>query len=74
VTSAAEVSADGRWSLTVGLEQLVHAGEQLQQPVAVVRRGGAAQHGEEQHGGLALHPLQGEATRGRRAAVPQLGR
>lgn len=38
-----------------------------------VELGGAAlQHREEEHGGLALHPRQGESTRGRRASVSQL--
>lgn len=59
--------------LTVGLEKLVDVGQQLQQSVEVELGGAALQHGEEQHRGLALHPLQRETTRGHRAAtVPQL--
>lgn len=61
--------------LTIGLEELVDVGQQLQQPVEVELGGAAMQHGEEQHRGLALHPLQGETTRRHRAvAVPQLHR
>lgn len=56
---------------TVGFE-FVDVGQELQQTVEVVLGGAAPQHGEQQHRGLALHPLQRESTRGRRAAVPQL--
>lgn len=56
---------------TVGFE-FVHICQELQQAVEVVLGGAALQHGEEQHRGLALHPLHRESTRGRRAAVPQL--
>lgn len=59
--------------LTIRLEKLVDVGQQLQQPVEVELGGAALQHGEEQYRGLALHPLQGETTRGHPAvAVPQL--
>lgn len=57
---------------TVGFEEFVNVGQQLQQSVEVVLGGAALQHSEEQHGGLALHPLQGESTRGCWAAVSQL--
>lgn len=56
---------------TVGFER-VDVGQELQQPVEVVLGGAALQHGEEQHGGLALHPLRREAPAGRRAPGPQL--
>lgn len=58
--------------LTVGFEEFVDIGQELQQPVEVVLGGAAVQHREEQHGGLALHPLHGESTGGRWATVPQL--
>ena len=58
--------------LTVGFEKFVDVGKELQQPVEVVLGGAALQHSEEQHGGLALHPLQGEPAGGRRAAISQL--
>lgn len=61
--------------LTIGLEELVDVGQQLQQSVEVELGGAALQHSEEQHRGLALHPLQWKTTRGHRAAtVPQLHR
>lgn len=56
---------------TVGFE-FIDVSQELQQTVEVVLGGAALQHGEEQHRGLALHPLQRESTRGCRAAVPQL--
>lgn len=58
--------------LTIGFEEFVNVGQQVQQLVQVVLGGAALQQCEEQDRGLALHPLQWEATRGRRAAVPQL--
>lgn len=58
--------------LTVGFEEFVDVGQELQQPVEVVLGGAALQHGEEQHGGLTLHPLQGESTGGRRTTISEL--
>lgn len=66
------VAADRRAQLTVGFEEFVDVSKELQQPVDVVLRGAALQHREEQHRGLALNPLQREATRGRRTTVSQL--
>lgn len=67
-----QLGCDGLSDLTVGFEEFVDVGQELQQPVEVVLGGAVLQHGEEQHGGLALHPLQGESTGGRWAAVSQL--
>lgn len=64
--------ADRRAQLTIGFEEFVDVGEELQQPVEVVLGGAALQHHEEQHRGLALYPLQGEATRRRRPTISQL--
>lgn len=58
--------------LTVGFQEFVDVGQELQQPVEVVLGGAALQHREEQHGGLALHPLQGESTGGCWASASQL--
>lgn len=65
-------SVCGRSDLTVGFEEFVHVCQELQQPVEFVLGGAALQHGEEQHGGLALQPLQRESTGGRRTAISQL--